>query len=113
MNNNLMMRLKFFIHDLTIFKFERLNQMSSVYPEYYFSRFYFTEDEIEILVNFPTSSGIIFKDLFDEYMKTKIESSEICTSHDIAPFMYKVFGVSRNFNKDPSFIKNYKKFRGL
>jgi hypothetical protein len=112
-NKNLFMRLKFFINDLMKFKIKRLTQISLKYPEYYFSTFYFTEDEIEQFINFPTSSGITFKDLFDEFIKGKIDSTEICTSHDIAPFMYKVFGITKNFDRDPSFVKNYNKFRGI
>lgn len=108
--DNLYLRLKFFINDLLIYKNERLQFLSSRYPEYYFSLFYFTEDEIDMLINFPTSSGLLYRELFDQFIKDKIE---LCTSHDIAPFMYKIFGITKNFNKDPSFIKNYKKFKGL
>jgi hypothetical protein len=60
------------------------------YPEYYFSRFYFTEEEIEELLNFPTTNGLVCKDIID-IKKIENKNGEICTSHDIAPFMYKIF----------------------
>ena len=112
-NKDLYLRLKFFINDLLKFNSDRLINLSVKYPEYYFSSFYFTEDEIEILINFTTLSGLTYKDLFDLFIKTRESNSELCTSHDIAPFIYSVFKINRNFNKDPSFIKNYKKFKGI
>lgn len=112
-NESLFIRLKFFIYDLLKFNSERLNLLSCKHPEYYFSRFYFTEDEIEELINFHISSDMTYKDLFDEFIKTKSDSVEICTSHDIAPFIYNTFNISKRFIKDPRFIKQYKKFKGL
>lgn len=110
-NNNLYLRLKFFIYDLLKYNHERLQFLSNRYPEYYFSRFHFSEDEIDFFVHFPTSTGLLYKDLFNEFKKDK-NKIELCTSHDLAPFIYNIFVISKHFCKDLSFIKNYKKFKG-
>jgi hypothetical protein len=119
-NIDLSNRLKLFINDLTKFNSNklsrtRLQDVSAIYPNYYFSTFHFTEDEIEYLINFPTSSGLILKDLLDCFIADKIKegAQEICTSHDIAPIMYKTFGISKNFDKDKTYITFAKKFKGL
>ncbi len=105
-DEDLLMRMKFFIADLLSFKEENIIP-SSVYPQYYFSTFYFTEAEIEYLVNFPTSSGLKYKDLFDIFV---LERDVLCTSHDVAPFIYKTFKISRNFRTDKKFEKAYKRY---
>lgn len=113
LNDSLLFRMKFFIYDLIKFNVERLNFISPKFPEYYFSNFYFTDDEIEYFLNFPTNSGLIYKELFDIFIKNKQNITEICTSHDIAPFIYKIFGINKNFANDPSFKKKYKAFKGI
>lgn len=112
-NKDLLKRLKFFLNDLLVFNDERLDFYSSSNTNYYFSLFYFTEDEIDYLVNFPTSSGLKYKDLFDLFIGSKKEDYNLCTSHDIAPFIYKVFGISKNFNKFQDFNTSYRRFKGL
>lgn len=95
------------------FKEDRLFYFSTKYPEYYFSRFYFTEEEIEKLIMFPTSSELTYKDTFDIFLKSKENSTEICTSHRISPFIYKTFRINKNFSKNTSFIKRYNRFKGI
>ena len=79
------------------------------YPQYYFSLFYFTEDEIEFLLNFPTIDGS-YKDLFDIFIKNKIN---VCSSHDIAPLLCKVFNIKKGFETDKKFNSFMKKFKGI
>ena len=112
-NDNLYLRLQVFIYDLLKFKIDRLSFVSLKYPEYYFTSFHFTDDEIEYLLNFPTSCGLIFKDSFHEFILTKEGETEICTSHSIAPYFYNVFNISRNFIDGIKFKKFYKKFSGF
>ena len=120
-NKELIERLKIFIYDLLKFSSndqsaQRLQTMlSRNYFEYYFTPYYFTETEIDYLVNFPTSSGLILKDLLDMFRKSKLEEgvNEVCTSHDIAPIMYKTFDIKKGFEKDKNFLKIVKKFKGV
>ena len=111
LNQDLLFRLKVFIDDMIKFNNDTLCYLSLNNPNYYFTSYHFSESEIEYLLNFPTSSGLTYRELFDIFMRNK--KSEICTSHDIAPFIYKTFGISKNFNKDASFNKNAKKFKGI
>ena len=114
-NENLMFKLKVFIRDLMIFNNEALSFLSVKYPEYYFTTYHFTENEIEFFLNFPTSSGLICKDVLSILIKQKINSlnGEVCISHDIAPFMYSMFNINRNLMRDQTFIKKANKFKGL
>lgn len=117
-NENLFNRLKIFIYDLIKFNAktrEHFNYISIKYPSYYFTTYHFTEDEIEYFLSFPTSNGLTCKDLFDIFIQNKFEQSggEICTSHDIAPFMFKIFNVKKNFDNDKKFLSFMKKFKGL
>ena len=117
-NEYLLNRLKYFIYDLTKFNSNTKSQehlfcYSVYHPEYYFSLFYFTEPEIEYLLHFPTSSGLIYTDLFDIFIRNKRENGgEICTSHDIAPFIYKTFGIRKGFENESKFKTFMKSFKG-
>ena len=119
-NTDLLDRIKILIYDLLKFNSnreseKRLNEISVNNPGYYFNPSYFTEDEIEYLINFPTSSGLILKDLLDMFRKIKFEEgiTEVCSSHDIAPMLYKIFEIKKGFDKDKNFIKLVKKFKSL
>ena len=114
-NLNLIFRLKIFIHDLLKLNDESIDRLSFYslnYPKYYFSRFYFTENEIKLLLNFPTSTGLTCIDLIN-IVSLNTGNNEICSSHDIAPILYKIFDIKKNFDKDKDFIKNMKKFKGV
>lgn len=113
-NEDLFFRLKVFIYDLLKFNIDALSILSSIYPEYYFTNYHFTDDEIEFLFNIQIQSdNTTFKDLYDVFIKGISGKTYICTSHDIAPFIYNSFCINKNFIKDKSFIKRYKKFRGI
>jgi hypothetical protein len=60
MENDLFTRLAFFVDDLLTHNEQRLSVLSSVNPQYYFPRYYFTEDEIEYLLSFRLSNGLTF-----------------------------------------------------
>lgn len=55
MNEDLFLRLKFFIKDMLTFS-DNLTHISPDYPEYFFTSLHFTKEEIEYLLNFPTPS---------------------------------------------------------
>lgn len=119
-NTDLFERVKILIYDLLKFNSnndseKRLCSISVNNPGYYFNPSYFTENEIEYLINFPTSSGLILKNLLDIFRKMKFEEgiTEVCSSHDIAPILYKVFEIRKGFDKDKNFIKFVKKFKSL
>lgn len=37
----------------------------------------------------------------------------LCTSHDIAPFMYRQFSINKNELTNKNFLNKHKKFKGL
>ena len=110
--DDLINRLKYFVYDLLNFNEEsqeRLSKYSILYPKYYFSTFYFTEDEISFLINYQIEK-IIYKNIFDDLIKNK---NIIRTSHDITPLICRVFKLKKNFQKDKKFIIFMKKFKGI
>jgi hypothetical protein len=109
-NESLVMRLRFFIEDLLSNNSERLNYLSRVNPEYYFPVYYFTEDEIEYLLSLQLSNGSTYRESFKEFIKDK---TILCTSHDIAPFVYTAFGITMGNRKDTKFKTAHKRFRTL
>lgn len=94
---------------------ESLSYISIRYPEYYFTNYHFTDGEIDYFLNYTTEKGL-YKDVFMKFIKEKLDSKKevfLCTSHDIAPFIYKQFSINKNELNSKDFIKKYKKFKGL
>lgn len=107
-NEDLMERLKIFIYDLKVYPEylnERLNCHSNN-PQYYLSLFYFTEDEIDYLLNFKDLNNKSLKDHLDDLLS---KSTYICTSHDLFPIF--VFELNKGF--EINYKKKSKKFKGL
>lgn len=107
-------RLKIFIYDLLKLNGEsryRLSFYSEKYPNYILSRFYFTEDEIELLLHMKNSEGLTFINYMDDLLSGG--KGEVCSSHTIIPILYTLFNIKKNFDKDKKFINKMKKFKGL
>lgn len=95
-NIELMNRLKIFIYDLkydSFIDYKVSNFTSLKFPNSIFSLYYFNEEEIEFLLNFPLASGLTF----DENFKLILDSKYIaCASHNINPLIFHSFNFKKN-----------------
>lgn len=119
-NVELLARMQCFLYALLTYSSnekstESLQYYSESNTSYFFSLYYFTESEIEYLLNFPTPSGYPLKTVFDYLIESKLKDSngEICTSHVISPIIYKTFNIRKGFYKEKQFLQFLKKFKGL
>jgi hypothetical protein len=78
----------------------------------FFNEVYFTSDEAKYLAKqmLPSgdSLGTAFQSLLDD--RASAGSTEVCTSHDLAPFLREAFDIPSHFYKSEGFKKNYKTF---
>lgn len=110
---DLVMKIKFFISDLTSFNQDaeardRLNKGD----QYYMSDIYFSTDERDFILKFPTLNGLSFMQHMELTMQSKAKngSTEICAAHDLAPMFIKVFEIQKGFKDEKSFKDAKKKF---
>ena len=65
------------------------------------SPYYFSELEARYLNNlWVPSSGISLKAFLNKLAE---EEDNICTSHNLAPKLMRIFEIEKNFHKEPSF----------
>ena len=117
-NTHLWLRVKMYHHDLKHFSSDptATERLSNTHQPFFMSDCYFSDDERYFLLNFPTSTGLPLRELFDEMQRAKIvsysgESSIFCSSHDLAPIIEKVFGIRKGYDNEKLFIGEWKKFR--
>lgn len=109
----LLLKVSFWIRDMQKFNKdaeERLISSSGYldqgYPVYV-NDSYFTLDEAKFLMTQSMPNGKSLQTFLGE----KLNSTNIvCTSHDIAPVLYKAFGFEKTHFKSTSFNRDYKKF---
>ena len=113
-NPELLLKVSFWIGDMLKFKNgdaeERLISPSG-YPDQgypvYVNDSYFTLDEAQFLMTLPMSDGKSLQTFLGEKLNS---TNEACTSHDIAPVLYKAFGFEKTHFKSTSFNRDYKRF---
>jgi len=104
-DSHLWTRLKIFTADLLHkHEIERL-----VVAPFYLSNIYFTDNEVEILLSFPTTDGRTLQDCLEEMFEKK-KSRGICSSHDLAPLFQTIFHIPKHFEKEKKFKTEYKNF---
>ena len=108
-NKELWMRLKIYHHDLRTFgsNSRAENRLCSTHHPFFMNDCYFDDEERRLLLNFPTSTGLPLHVFFGELQNSK---SEICSSHDVAPVIEKVFGIRKGYEKEKSFGDALKRF---
>jgi len=116
-NNNLWLRVKLYHYDLMNYKscsesVERLE--CEPMALYFMTNAYFSEEERELLLNFPSNKNVLLKDSLESMISNKIgsDTNEICSSHDLAPIIAKTFKLRKNYYKEKvfkEFLKNYQK----
>lgn len=112
-HSNLLTKIKIFVYDLTWFsndpearaRLERGDQ-------YCMSEIYFSADDRDFIMKFPTPTGLSFAQHIDLTMRDKAKSgkNEICTSHDLVPMITKVFGIQKGFQDERKFKDALKVF---
>ena len=110
----LLSKVSFWIGDMLKFNNEdaqeRLTSPSGYldqgYPVYV-NDSYFTLDEAKFLMTQSMPNG---KSLQTFLVEKLYSTNEVCTSHDIAPILYKAFGFEKNFSTSNHFKSGYKKF---
>ena len=82
----------------------------------FMSSIYFTESKLKYLHNFPTSSGLSCRDYLNALIESKIgpgsKNATLCTSHDLATAIAKIYGIRKEYSKDKefkSFLKGFGK----
>ena len=112
-NESLFDKIQIFVHDLLTFgssENARSRLEENPMAKFFFSDVYFSEKEIEYLLNFPTASGLTVVRFLDVALSDKIDSHQICSSHDLAPLIQEVFNVRKGFQKENRFKNNLKNF---
>src|SRR3954469_2917499 len=74
--NKLFCKIKIFVNDLLNFDSSedaKIRLEKDPMAKFFFSNVYFSEDEIEYLLNFPTASGLSFSKLLNVTLSNQIE----------------------------------------
>lgn len=114
-------KIKLFLKDLMTFGSDedaRQRLESDLSTQFYLSSAYFTPQDVQTLMDFPTGSGLTFKDTLEVLMKDKMDQTRsgvlrdynLCTSHDLAPLIREVFGVRKGFQEEKGFVTAHKTF---
>ena len=116
-NAKLWNKLKLFHNDLMSFgqNFDAQKRLESDPMAFCFmSSVYFTESETEYLLTFPTACGLSCRVFLNALIRTKIGADGInatlCTSHDLATAIAKLYGIRKEYTKDKEFKKFCKEF---
>ncbi|KAJ3186064.1 hypothetical protein HDU85_000979 [Gaertneriomyces sp. JEL0708] len=117
----LWMKIKLYLSDLLRFSFDegaRDRLETDFNARYYLTNAYFTADEAQLVLHFPSGLGLTFEQLLEVLMKQKIDQSKagnsrdfsLCTSHDLAPVVKEVFGIRKGFEDEKTFVMASKAF---
>jgi hypothetical protein len=119
-NNILWNKVKVFHYDLQTFgqNIDAQRRLESDPMAFCFmSSIYFTESELEYLLNFPTSSGLSCKNYLNVLIQSKIgpefKNATLCTSHDLATTFAKIYGIRKEYSKNKEFKTFLREFGKL
>ncbi|KAJ3047809.1 hypothetical protein HK097_011150 [Rhizophlyctis rosea] len=118
----LWMKVKLYLSDLLRFGSDQdaRNRLETDFTaKFYLTNVYFTTDEVNFLLSFPSGSGLTFEQVLEVLMKDKMNQSragnsrdfDLCTSHDLAPVVRDVFGIRKGFEEEKIFISASKAFQ--
>lgn len=108
-NRDLWLRLKCFHYDLKHFE-DGQSRLQDYGGEFYLSNRYFQSEELEYLLSFPTASGATARQSLSALFQSKGQFSEVCTSHDLAPAIEKIYGIRKGFETEKGFKAFFKSF---
>jgi hypothetical protein len=121
---DLWLRLKFYHHDLMVYSSDSTaeSRLSNTHQPFFMSECYFSDEERQLLLSFPISTGLPLNDVFTELQNTKIgmgmsaaaaataPAAVLCSSHDLAPIIEKVFDIRKGYEKEKAFVAALKAF---
>ena len=113
-NTHLWLRVKMYHHDLKHFSSDpaATERLLNTHQPFFMSDCYFSEDDRNFLLHFPTTMGLPLREFLDEMRNAKGgESGVICSSHDLAPIIEKVFGLRKGYEVEKRFQEEWKIFR--
>lgn len=108
-SRDLWLRLKCFHYDLKHFESGRA-RLENYGGEYYLSNRYFSASEFAYLLAFPIASGATARQCLMSMFADKGAVTEVCTSHDVAPTIEKIYGIRKGFEGEKAFQKYFKSF---
>ncbi|KAI9097174.1 hypothetical protein DFS34DRAFT_649984 [Phlyctochytrium arcticum] len=117
----LWMKIKLYLSDLVRFGSDeaaRDRLETDFTARFYLTNAYFTADEAQFVLSFPSDSGLTIEQLLEVLMKNKVDQSKagnsrdfnLCTSHDLAPIVRHVFGIRKGFEEEKTFVMASKVF---
>lgn len=120
-DSKLFNRLKFFIHDLLVFRIDkgaRLRLVQDPTAKFYMSSVYFTPEQADFLLSFEGRDRLTLEATLESTIARKIQQARdgstssyaICTSHDLAPVLQDHFGVEKGFHVEVGNKSLYNKF---
>ncbi|KAI9018295.1 hypothetical protein DFJ74DRAFT_211289 [Hyaloraphidium curvatum] len=120
-NTDLFNRLKFFLVDLMSYAADDEAQQrleSDLAAPFYMSSTYFTAEEAEFILTFPTPTGLSFQQNLEVLIGNKMGHAAtasardyaLCTAHDIAPLIRDVFKITKGFQESKAFQAARKAF---
>jgi hypothetical protein len=111
-NKKLLLHLKFFVQDLMRFDDDKASErLHRDVGELYFSGTYFSEEERSFLLDFPTATGSTARECIQLTFQRKGDAlREVCTSHDMAPILQRIYQLPQDFHHGADFKKKYKEF---
>eukprot|EP01031_Cornospumella_fuschlensis_P029172 gene29172-35205_t len=110
-NKDLWLRLKCFHHDLMHFD-KSQGRLQDFGGEFYMSHRYFSSEELRYLLDFPTASGASARQCLQLFFQSK-SGFAVCTSHDLAPIVEKVYGIRKGYEEEKAFQTYFKKFTSM
>jgi hypothetical protein len=98
----LWLNVKLFHFDLTNFNNEISASRLVTDKIFFMSDYYFTDADREFLLSFPTSTGLSLQRHMELFLQGKLEDNitELCSSHDLAPVIAKVFGIRKGYAEE-------------
>jgi hypothetical protein len=110
---DLWLRLKCFHYDLKRFDKQAQSRLEDHGGEYYMSNRYFTHEELNYLLTFPTASGASARQSLQALFASKGRDGHICSSHDLAPALEIIYGIRKGFEEEKLFVKYFKEFASI
>ena len=107
---DLWLRLKCFHWDLKHFDEQAQSRLENYGGEYYMSDRYFSQEELSYLLTFPTASGATARQSLQAVFTSKGSFGMVCTSHDIAPAVERIYGIRKGYETEKAFKIYFKRF---
>lgn len=111
---DLLNRLRFFHRDLVTYghSHDARCRLDASIDTFYMSTLYFTHEKKARLMDFVTIRGLRAEDVLRDQLDARLAGADhpTCTAHTLAPLIAEVYGLSKNYHEQRSFVGAYKSF---